>query len=446
MIRILVAEDDAVSRELLCEILRSDGYEVEDVPDGTLAVEHAGSGRFDLVLTDVRMAGLTGLDVLAAFSAKEADTPVILITAFGDIVGAMDAIGKGAYDYVSKPFVVEELRQTVARALERRRLSAQTLEPPRSLATIEGRSPQMLDVYKLVARVAPSMAPILVQGESGTGKELVARTIHDRSGRSPFVPVNCTAVPDALLESELFGHAKGAFTGAVGARKGLFELAHGGTLFLDEVGDMGHKMQAQLLRVLQDGVLRPIGASDSVHVDVRLVCATNRDLEAEVRSGRFREDLFFRINVVRVMLPPLRQRLNDIPLLVEHFLAKGSKREKRRLPKVSDEVLRLFSTYGWPGNVRELENVVERASAVAESNVILPADLPTEIQGIVVPAKVGGIMDDRPTLEELERRYVGLIIDECGGNKKRAAELLGIDRRTLYRIQARGETVEPEEP
>jgi two-component system, NtrC family, response regulator AtoC len=445
MIRILVAEDDAVSRELLCEILRGDGYEVQDVPDGALAVEQAGSGRFDLVLTDVRMAGLTGLDVLAAFSAKEADTPVILITAFGDIVGAMDAIGKGAYDYISKPFVVEELRQTVARALERRRLSAQTLEAPRSSATIEGRSPQMLDVYKLVARVAPSMAPVLVQGESGTGKELVARTIHDRSGRSPFVPVNCTAVPDALLESELFGHAKGAFTGAVGARKGLFELAHGGTLFLDEVGDMGHKMQAQLLRVLQDGVLRPIGASESVHVNVRLVCATNRDLEAEVRAGRFREDLFFRINVVRVMLPPLRQRLNDIPLLVEHFLAKVSKREKRRLPKVSDEVLRLFSTYGWPGNVRELENVVERASAVAESNVILPADLPAEIQGITISTKTGGIMDDRPTLEELERRYVAFIIDECGGNKKRAAELLGIDRRTLYRIQARGENVEPED-
>ncbi|MDX2023016.1 MAG: sigma-54 dependent transcriptional regulator [Deltaproteobacteria bacterium] len=444
MIRILVAEDDAVSRELLSEILRGDGYDVQAVSDGAQAVAQAAGG-FDLVLSDVRMEGLTGLDVLAAFSTQSPDTPVILITAFGDINGAMEAIGKGAYDYISKPFVVEELRQTVGRALERRRLSAQTSEPPRDLATIEGRSPQMLDVYKLVARVAPSMAPVLVQGESGTGKELVARTIHDRSGRSPFVPVNCTAVPDALLESELFGHARGAFTGAVGARKGLFELAHGGTLFLDEIGDMGPKMQAQLLRVLQDGVLRPVGASESVHVDVRLVCATNRDLEAEVRAGRFREDLFFRINVVRVLLPPLRQRLKDIPLLVEHFLAKVSKRERRRLPKVSDEVLRLFERYAWPGNVRELENVVERASAVAESNVILPSDLPPEIQGLSVPTKTGGIMDDRPPLEELERRYVSLIVDENGGNKKRAAELLGIDRRTLYRILARGEVPESEE-
>jgi DNA-binding NtrC family response regulator len=448
----LVVEDDAVARDLLSEILRGEGFEVEAVDDGAPAVERAGSGRYDLVLSDVRMERVGGLDVLRAFTEKSPGTPVILITAFGDVTGAMEAIGHGAYDYVSKPFNVEELRLTVARALERRRLSAEadstaSADGQNQVADIEGKSQRMLDVYKLVARVAPSTATVLVVGESGTGKELVARAIHQRSPRAtkPFVPVNCTALSESLLESELFGHARGAFTGAIAAKRGLFETANGGTLFLDEIGDMGPKMQAQILRVLQDGEMRPVGGTEAIRVDVRLVCATNRDLEAEVKAARFREDLYFRINVVTVRMPPLRDRAGDIPILVRHFINKIARRESRALASVSPETLEVLCRYGWPGNVRELENAIERAVAVAKGNVVLPSDLPAEVYGgaSIAPAS---IIDDRPTLGELERRYIALVLAECGGNKKRAAEKLGIDRRTLYRaIERSGDATDPEE-
>jgi len=444
MTRILVVEDDAVARDLLREILNAEGFEVDAVDDGAPAVERAASGRYDLVVSDIRMERVGGMDVLRAFSEKAPATPVILITAFGDVTGAMEAIGHGAYDYVSKPFNVEELRQTVARALERRRLSAEAGAAPRTaaqraqVAEIEGKSPRMLDVYKLVARVAPTTATVLVVGESGTGKELVARAIHSRSPRASkaFVPVNCTALSESLLESELFGHARGAFTGAVAAKRGLFEMANDGTLFLDEIGDMGPKMQAQLLRVLQDGEVRPVGGTESIRVDVRLVCATNRDLEADVKTGRFREDLYFRINVVTVRMPPLRERAGDIPILVRHFLAKIARREGRSEASVSPEALDVLYRHSWPGNVRELENAVERAVAVAKGNVVLPSDLPAEVYG-GSPAEPSGIFDDRPTLSEVEKRYIALILAECGGNKKRAAERLGIDRRTLYRALER---------
>jgi two-component system response regulator AtoC len=443
MTRVLVAEDDAVARDLLCEILRTEGFEVEAVDDGAGAIDRAAAGRYDLVLSDVRMERAGGFDVLRAFGERSPATPVILITAFGDVTGAMEAIQRGAYDYVSKPFNVEELRLTVTRALERKRLSDEAQADPSSkprtrTAEIEGKSPRMLEVYKLVARVASTSATVLVVGESGTGKELVARAIHSHSPRAtaPFVPINCTALSESLLESELFGHARGAFTGAIAAKRGLLEMADGGTLFLDEIGDMGPKMQAQLLRVLQDGEVRPVGGSESIKVDVRLVCATNRDLDAEVKAARFREDLYFRINVVTVKLPPLRDRAGDIPILVAHFLAKVARRESRAEASMSPEALEMLCRYTWPGNVRELENAVERAVAVAKGNVILPSDLPVEVYGGAAPAP-GGIIDDRPTLAELERRYIALVLSECAGNKKKAAEKLGIDRRTLYRALER---------
>jgi DNA-binding NtrC family response regulator len=335
---------------------------------------------------------------------------------------------------------VSELATTVRRALERSRLleekRASKKKEPREtrLESIVGKSPQMLDVYKMVARVAPTMSTVLVIGESGTGKELVARAIHTHSARTqnPFVAVNCTALTESLLEAELFGHAKGAFTGAVAARRGLFEEAAGGTLFLDEIGDVGAKMQAQLLRVLQEGEIRRVGASEAVKVDVRVVAATNRDLEREVAQGRFREDLYFRINVVTIRLPPLRERPNDIPLLVEHFLAKYAARERRGDASIAAEAMAALQRYTWPGNVRELENVIERALALSKDGVILRSDLPPEIVGRA-GSPMTGIIDDRPTLAELERRYIELILQEAGGNKKRAAEILGIDRRTLYR-------------
>jgi DNA-binding NtrC family response regulator len=443
MTRVLVAEDDAVSRALLQEILRSEGFDVDAVDDGAVAILRAEPGAYDLVVSDVRMDRADGFAVLRTFTEKSPETPVILITAFGDVTGAMEAIAKGAYDYVSKPFNVEELRLTVTRALERKRLSAEKRAagarlPETRLAEIEGKSPRMLEVYKLVARVAPSTATVLVVGESGTGKELVARAIHSRSQRTarPFVPVNCTALTESLLESELFGHARGAFTGAVSAKRGLFELADGGTLFLDEIGDMGPKMQAQLLRTLQDGEVRPVGGNDSIKVDVRIVCATNKDLEAEVKAARFREDLYFRINVVTVRLPPLRERPSDIPILIAHFLAKIAQREGRPQASMSREALEVLQSHAWPGNVRELENAVERAVAVAKGDVVLPSDLPSEIHGSRI-APTGGLLDDRPTLAELEKRYIALVLSECGGNKKKAAEKLGIDRRTLYRALER---------
>jgi len=436
--RVLVAEDDRVARDLLCEILRGEGYEVDAVDDGAGAIERAQAGRYDLVVSDIRMERSGGLDVLAAFTNKAPATPVILITAFGDVAGAMEAIQRGAYDYVSKPFNIEELRLTVARALERKRLVAeQKAEPSESkthLQDIVGKSAVMLEVYKLVARVAGSTATVLVEGESGTGKELVARAIHTHSPRAgaPFVPVNCTALTESLLESELFGHARGAFTGAVAAKRGLFEAANGGTMFLDEIGDMGPKMQAQLLRTLQDGEVKPVGGSEPIRVDVRIVCATNKDLDEEVKAGRFREDLYFRINVVTVHLPPLRERREDVPILVAHFLAKLARRERRAAAALSPEALKLLSGYTWPGNVRELENAIERAVAVAKGGVVLPSDLPPEVGGgagtaAAIAAGGGGAADagiiaDRPSLAELERRYPAGVAGERRQQEARRRE------------------------
>jgi len=454
--RVLVVEDDRVARELLTEIMNRDGYEVDALAYGEDAVKRAIEGEPpDLVISDVKLGdGPSGMDVLAAFQQRAPQTPVILITAFGDVTGAMEAIQRGAYDYVSKPFNVEELALTVRRALERRRL----LEENRalrqslrkgSLEDIVGRSPQMLEVYKMVARVAPTMSTVLVVGESGTGKELVARAIHSHSqrARAPFVAVNCSALSESLLESELFGHEKGSFTGATATKRGLFEEAAGGTLFLDEIGDVGPKMQAQLLRVLQEGEIRRVGGTEPIAVDVRVVAATNRDLEAEVRAARFREDLYFRINVVTIRLPPLRERPGDIPLLVEHFLHKYASREGRSEAGIGPEAAAALKRHSFPGNVRELENTIERALALSKDGFILASDLPKEIAALTRPqaaaaapagdGSAGSLIEDRPTLQELERRYIELILRETGGNKKRAAELLGIDRRTLYRTLER---------
>ena len=449
MAKVLICEDDRVARELLEEIMRAEGLAVDAVGTGDAAIERAIPDEYDLVISDVQLGdGASGMDVLDAFRKKASDTPVVLITAFGDVTGAMAAIQRGAHDYVSKPFDVEELRTTVRRALERSRLAdAERAKGGNTIARtrldeIVGRSPAMLEVYKLVARVAVTQSTVLVIGESGTGKELVARAIHSNSPRrnGPFVAVNCTALTESLLESELFGHQKGAFTGATEKKRGLFEEATGGTLFLDEIGDVGGKMQAQLLRVLQEGEIRRVGGGESVKVDARVVAATNRDLEDEVRAGRFREDLYFRLNVVTVRLPPLRERRSDVRILAQHFLAKYAAREKRELLGVAPEAIDALERYAWPGNVRELENAIERSLALSKEGVLLPSDLPPEIaHGSSPLAPPPNLIDDRPQLAELERRYMELILRETGGNKKRAAEILGIDRRTLYRTIERGQ-------
>ena len=444
--RIWVIDDDASSRELLARVLAARGWAVVQLADGREALDRLrAEGPPDLVVSDIRMAEVGGLEVTEAFRRDAPDTPVILVTAFGNVDGAVEAIRRGAFDYVSKPYDVDAVQLTAARALEQRRLAAENRALRRELRdkyTLEnavGRSEAMLQVFKTAARVAASDATVLILGESGTGKELVARAIHAASPRAagPFVPVDCGAIAEGLLESELFGHVRGAFTGAHAARRGLFEEAGGGTVFLDEIGDVGPGLQAQLLRALQEGTIRRVGANEAIPVDVRVVAATNKDLEGAVKAGRFREDLFYRLNVVTLRLPPLRERREDVPLLAEHFAAKHGRGDAA----VSAEARELLQRWDWPGNVRELENVIARALALNPSGVVVPADLPEPLRGEAATAPRGLPLPPgfRPPLDELSRRYAALVLVECGGNKTRAAEALGIDRKTLYRLLGEGE-------
>jgi DNA-binding NtrC family response regulator len=439
--RVLVVDDDQSSRDLLSRILSGAGHRVTAVGDGREAIAALDAGEPpDVVISDIRMSEVDGLQVTDAYRARAPDTPVILVTAFGNIDGAVDAIRRGAADYISKPYDVDAIQLVVARALQQRELAAENrslrrgLREKYRLENVVGRSEAMLQVYKTAARVASTDATVLIQGESGTGKELVARAIHAASPRAagPFVAVDCGAIAEGVLESELFGHARGAFTGAQQARRGLFEEAQGGTLFLDEIGDVGPNLQARLLRALQEGTVRRVGTNEPIAVDVRVVAASNRDLEAAVKEASFRADLYYRLAVVTIRIPPLRERREDIPLLAEHFAHKHGRSEGSAISPAARDLL---VAYDWPGNVRELENVVARALALNPSGVIMPEDLPEAVHGGRPPAPARGPdVSDRPTLEELERRYAAQVLQETGGNKTRAAEVLGIDRKTLYRI------------
>ncbi len=443
-IQILVVDDDEITCNLLEEVLSKEGYRVDKALNGKEAIEKGAIKNYEVILTDIRMAGVDGMEVLHTYRRKSPDTIVIMMTAFGSIETAIGAIKEGAYDYVSKPFKLDEIKLTIRRALEQKRLIQENLLYRRELITkykienIVGRTPAMLQVYKTIARVAESRSTILITGESGTGKELVARAIHFNSPRAgkPFVAVDCGSLAETLLESELFGHIRGAFTGAVTNKKGLFEEADGGTCFLDEVGDIGLTMQAKLLRVLQEHEIKRVGDNEPIKIDVRIVAATNKNLEELVKEKRFREDLFYRLNVVALNLPPLRERAEDIPLLGDHFLRKYAEENKKSVSQISPEALDLLLTYGWPGNVRELENVIERAVTLSHHSVILPEDLPRRIRA----EKKGDITQTLPShlpLAELEKLYIQKILEETGGNKKKAADILGIDRRTLYRMAAR---------
>lgn len=441
--RVLVVDDDKAARELLLRLLTNVGYEVVCAADGDEATLLVEPDRFDLVLSDIRMGKTDGYAVLASVRAKAPETPVVLLTAFGDIDGAMEAIRQGAYDYLSKPYQIDGLKQVCERAISVRRLTQEnrllkrSLKEKYHLASIVGRSSAMLEVYKMVARVAPSTVSVLISGESGTGKELVARAIHGESPRAqkPFVAVNCGALAEGVLESELFGHERGAFTGATGARAGLFEEASGGTLFLDEIHSISPKMQTQLLRVLQEGEIRKVGSSRTQQVDVRILAATNTDLATLAVEDKFREDLYYRLNVVSIHLPPLRSRREDIPLLVEHFLARHE-RETGRSVGMTPEALECLMRYEWHGNVRELENTIARAVVLCRGGFILPSDLPVAIHNAVepLPQPAEGVLAGRPTLEELSVRYARLVLAEEGGNKSKTATILGIDRKTLYRL------------
>ncbi len=446
----LVVDDDPGARGLLQEIFQREGYDVTVAGRGADAIRLAQARVFDIVLSDVRLPDIDGIEVLRRLRKEHPDLTVILITAFATVEMAIRALHEGAYDYVRKPFQVEEVRRCVARAMERRRVLRERAAEPRAPAErapvppIIGANPAMVELYKLALRVAATRSSVLIQGESGTGKELIARTIHHHSPRRdrPFVAVNCSSFSETLLESELFGHVRGAFTGATERRPGLFVEANRGTVFLDEVGDMSLAMQAKLLRVLQEHELKPVGGTDTVPVDVRVVAATHRDLEAMVRSGRFREDLYYRLNVVGLKVPPLRDRPDDIPILAGHFLAQYGEQSGRPIRGFAPGAMAALVAYRWPGNVRELENVIDRAVALATGPVVDESDLPEKLLGGVrvqepLPGDASAALlglAGRPPLEEIVRRYVLSVLEEVGGNKSEAARILGVPRRTLYRM------------
>ncbi len=449
--KILVIDDDAVARELLAEALRKEGYEVEAFADGAEAIERGRKAPVDLVLTDIRMGAMDGLTVLREFKKFSPDTPIVLLTAFGSLEGAIEAMKQGAYDYLAKPFKKEEIKLVVRRSLEHGRLVRENaryraeLRDREEWSQMVGSSPAMLEVYKLVARVSEGRSTVLLEGESGTGKELIAKAIHTNSPRrdKPFVPVNCAALPEALLESEMFGYEKGAHSTATSAKPGLFEIANGGTLFLDEIGDLGAALQVKLLRVMQDQEVRRVGGTSSVKVDVRIIAATNRDLAGLVREGKFRDDLYYRLNVVRIVLPSLAERREDIPLLAHHFLRKYTGGAAHPVKGFLPETIALLQRYRWPGNVRELENAIERAVSLSHGPFVVPDDLPEairhadSIQEEKPASKDAPLEEELLTLDEVEKRHLIRVLKETKGNKVRAAKILGIDRRTLYRMAER---------
>jgi DNA-binding NtrC family response regulator len=442
MKKILVVDDDKASCELLGEILAAQNWQVETAGSPEKALILSDQTKFDLVISDINLeADLSGLDLLQRLREK---SPVILVTGFGSLEAAVEATREGAWDFISKPFKVDEIVATAKRALEQNQKSREIVHEKIVSSAMVGSSPKMIALYKEIARVAPTRSTVLILGESGTGKELVARAIHQNSPRrdKPFVAVNCGALTESLLEAELFGHTKGSFTGATGDRRGLWEEAEGGTLFLDEIGETSPSMQVKLLRALQEGEIRRVGSTNSRKVDARIIAATNRHLEEEVKNGNFREDLFYRLSVVTLQVPPLRERPTDISILVEKFLSKARKNVGKENLRFSAEALKTLQMYEWKGNVRELEAAVEYAALRARGNEILNEDLPVkllsdEFKQQAARFHLSQLYGDLPKLDELEKRYLLHVLEQTGGNRTRTAEILGIDRRTLYRMTER---------
>ena len=438
---LLIADDDPGLRQSLERTLTREGYRVILASDGNAALERLQAGGVDLVLTDLKMPGLSGIELLRAVKAIASEVDVILLTAFGTVEEAVKAMKEGAYDFLTKPFQRAQLLRLIRQALERRdliqqnRALQQRLDDLLQQGAVIGSSPAFRRMMTLLEQVAGSSATVLVQGESGTGKELVARTIHARSARSrgPFVAVNCAALPEALLESELFGYEKGAFTGAAGRKEGRFELADGGTLFLDEVSDLSAVTQPKILRVLQEGEFERLGGTKTLRVDVRIVAATNQGLAQMVREKRFREDLYYRLNVITMTVPPLRERSEDIRVLAQHFLRVYAAKNNRRLEGFTDDAIRRLEAYAWPGNVRELENVIERGVVLAQGVLMDMTDLPPEIAGATpLPEGVLSIRIGTP-LAEVEARLLEETLRATKGNKTLTAKLLGIDPTTVLR-------------
>ncbi len=437
---VLIVEDDEKMRDLLRKIITREGYPVEEAANGDAALTLIEKNVYDIVLTDVKMPGLDGIELLKEIKKISARTYVIIMTAFGTIGSAVEAMKQGAYDYISKPFKLDEIQILIRKILEEKALRQEVDHLRKEVRrryrfnNIIGKSKEMQEVFDLIEKISPGKSTILIHGKSGTGKELVAKAIHYNSPRrnKPFVPVNCSAIPETLLESELFGHIKGAFTGAVATHVGLFEEADGGTLFLDEVGELSPAIQVKLLRVLQEREIKPVGGTQSRKIDIRLITATNRDLHEMVKEGTFREDLYYRLNVIPIHLPPLKVRTEDIPLLVRHFLTRFGKENQRPEMTISREALHPLMNYSWPGNIRELENIIERAVILCKENEVTRDDLPPHLLQESADNRRGPDLLHL-SLREVEMAHIKRILESVGGHKMKAAEILRIDRRTLYR-------------
>ena len=454
---ILVVDDEISMREFLDLMLSKEGYEVACAENGRTATAKIEKKKYDLILCDIRLGDISGLDVLRKAKSVHPDTIVIMISAYATAENAVEAMNEGAYDYLPKPFDNRELKQTIAKALSLQTLTNEKksidseLKKNLHFGMLVGHSPRMQHIYEVIQQIAPTKTSVLITGESGTGKELIARAIHQKSNRhdKPFVVINCSSIPESLIESEIFGYKKGAFTGATHDKKGLFEAANSGTVFLDEIGELSQPMQVKLLRVLQERAFKPVGTSEDVSVDIRIVSATNKKLEEEVINGNFREDLFYRINVVEIKVPPLRERKSDIRALAQHFLDKFSRESGKEITKISSYAVDLLQKYNFPGNIRELENLIERSVALSSTNIILPDSLSLSIhkrrwiEGVkdrrydVDDVEKGVALDT--ILEEIERAYIEKAMKCTNGNKNSAADLLGITLRSLrYRCSKLG--------
>lgn len=440
--RILIVDDEAAIREELEEALREAGFDTKTAPDGKAAAELALADSFDLCISDIRMPEMGGVDLLKRLGDVSPETAVVLMTAYAELETALDALRHGAVDYLLKPFKHEELLSKIRRIADHRKLVLENRNLRRAVEAAQsagpsqmiGQSAAMKKVLEMVDRVASLPSSVLITGESGTGKDLVARAIHERGNRSksPFVPINCAAIPEALLESELFGHVKGAFTGAVENKEGLLKTAGDGTIFMDELGEMPLAIQAKLLRAIESREIQPVGSTRRVPIGARIVTATNRDLKADSQAGRFREDLYFRLAVVELRVPPLRERREDIPLLANHFVAKYARELGRGVQSISRDALRLLAGYEWRGNIRELSNAIERSVIFAAGSEIAVQDLPESIRG-ATPRDAEYPADLDTATRDFERSHILKVIEQCGGNKRKAAKLLGIGATSLYR-------------
>lgn len=453
---IAVVDDDPEMRSLIEDFLLKEGYKVTPFDSGTqfisfLSMNTAEANQFELVVSDIQMPQLNGLELTEKVKALYPDLPVILVTAFGSIESAIDAMKKGAFDYITKPFKLSEISIIVERAINYYRLHHENkilrheIKKSFGKGSLIGKSKAMQQVFDLVEKVAQVTANVLITGESGTGKEIVARAIHTVGIRSekPFIAVNCTAIPDTLLESELFGHAKGSFTGAIQRKKGLFEEANGGTLFLDEIGDMDISLQAKILRAIQERKIRAVGDNLTKDIDVRIIAATHKDLKVAIKEGLFREDLYYRLSVIPIVIPPLRHRKDDIPILATHFLKKYAAQNGLTVRDFSQGAITSLMNMRWDGNVRELENLVERLVVMSSRPIIQETDIPLPEMANVEDFW-GDSTRDMPTLEQLEKRYIQLVMEKTGGKKDKAAHILGINRRTLYRKEREYGMVEAE--